>query len=807
MDNTENISIVIVTDNHLDNLKVCIESLYKFTNHFNFELITVNNGCDTVTKDYLSSLKNTKMVTFPYRVTMGKALNEATKYAEGEYIFFTGNNMIFTPNWLDNLITCFRSNEKVGIAVPACGLDFNFQEVKLSCNNINELYECTKNYNISDCRKWEERVKLYTYACLIRKELLSTFKGFNETDYYLLEYTGYDLSFRLRRAGYKLIFAGDTYIHHCGFDISINDSINQNIVDVDSKIFFTKFGIEPSIDSNINFELVNLVNYKKLKTVKILGIGSTCGDTVLQIKNYFKNRGIEDVEIWYISDIKTCIEDLNSIFEHVILGNAEKLSSIYGNNKFDLVLIEKELQFYNEPEILLEKLNKKLKKQGQILFSFDNEAYYTNIVKLISENNVEDRFTSKYCNKTNLGKALKKYGYDKISIYSVLEDTIPENLKYTKFFNEILPFNNNEDVKLSLETKKYIITAGMQKHSKNILLYPGYDHLMEDKFFDFDIIGEQLGIDVGKGAFGTLRDEFNSRGYNFHTIDNGNINNADYIIFIDLPKSYNSTFFKHIYNIVYQGNKYLNSCLELKGNRKPKLILFMQEPPFVMPENYDISMHEYFDIIFTVNDDMVDNIKYFKYFCSEPEKVTNIYSKTFKEKKLLTLIAAHKLSGVVGELYSKRKELIAYFENNYLDSFEFYGKGWEQYNFKSYKGSVSGKLEALSQYKFCICYENGIYNGWITEKIFDCFFSECVPIYLGAPNIAQYIPEDTFIDMRKFKDYEELYQYIISIKEEEYNNYLNNIKNFLSSSEYKKFTHRSFAKSIVNTICNNKALY
>ena len=41
--------------------------------------------------------------------------------------------------------------------------------------------------------------------------------------------------------------------------------------------------------------------------------------------------------------------------------------------------------------------------------------------------------------------------------------------------------------------------------------------------------------------------------------------------------------------------------------------------------------------------------------------------------------------------------------------------------------------------------------GYITEKIFDSFAAWCVPVYWGASNVTDYIPEGCFIDRRKFR--------------------------------------------------------
>ncbi len=84
------------------------------------------------------------------------------------------------------------------------------------------------------------------------------------------------------------------------------------------------------------------------------------------------------------------------------------------------------------------------------------------------------------------------------------------------------------------------------------------------------------------------------------------------------------------------------------------------------------------------------------------------------------------------------------------------------------------KLKRLNQYKFNLCFENCYHEFWgrdyITEKIFDCFRAKTIPIYWGCYNIEDHIPKGLFIDFRDFKnDIPKLVDYLLSIKEREYN--------------------------------------
>ena len=72
-----------------------------------------------------------------------------------------------------------------------------------------------------------------------------------------------------------------------------------------------------------------------------------------------------------------------------------------------------------------------------------------------------------------------------------------------------------------------------------------------------------------------------------------------------------------------------------------------------------------------------------------------------------------------------------------------------------------------------------------------------VPIYYGAPNITEYVPAGTFIDKRNFS-YEELYRYISTMSEREYNGYLESAEAYLHSPAVRPFTPEGYVEIFVN---------
>lgn len=73
------------------------------------------------------------------------------------------------------------------------------------------------------------------------------------------------------------------------------------------------------------------------------------------------------------------------------------------------------------------------------------------------------------------------------------------------------------------------------------------------------------------------------------------------------------------------------------------------------------------------------------------------------------------------------------------------------------------KLEIFKAYPFVLTFENSNCYDYVTEKIYDAFLSGAVPVYLGAPNIEEWVPRGSFIDARQFSGPEELASYLTAL--------------------------------------------
>ena len=165
--------------------------------------------------------------------------------------------------------------------------------------------------------------------------------------------------------------------------------------------------------------------------------------------------------------------------------------------------------------------------------------------------------------------------------------------------------------------------------------------------------------------------------------------------------------------------------------------------------------------------------KHYKYLIYE--MISKLLSKTYRRN-------------LKNQLIDKRNE--TFINISKITKFDLFGKGWHsshevpkkiRLNMDRYKDNIfdgsSNKYQKLTKndiyrdYKFSLCFENTSSRSYITEKIFDCFVNKIIPIYLGAPNIKNYVPENCFIDYRNFNNDQELIDFLENLSLDNANNY------------------------------------
>ncbi len=342
--------------------------------------------------------------------------------------------------------------------------------------------------------------------------------------------------------------------------------------------------------------------------------------------------------------------------------------------------------------------------------------------------------------------------------------------------------------------------------SKIVVLDHGIPELMENKIFN-PIFAKKVSHTILPTCF--LYKEALKRGIQFITPD----------VYLK-EKPQNALLMSHL------ETSYTKKLISLGA--KP-IILTCQESPFIATRFYInlkriSSLYKHTFVFKGMRKYVSSKTIYHQTYFTQPYNFENFKIIDFNKKGFLTMIANAKglkrlkryfktlilrlmYNKKIRELYSERIKAIKFFSQK--GDFDLFGFWWDKANVdkatksaikKIWRGGTEEKLEILRNYKFVLCFENAIFEGYVTEKIFDALFAGCVPIYWGAPDIEEYVDRSCFIDVRNFQSYDGLYKFLKEIDENKYNQYIENIKTYLQSELFLKFSQESFTKEILEIL-------
>jgi hypothetical protein len=184
--------------------------------------------------------------------------------------------------------------------------------------------------------------------------------------------------------------------------------------------------------------------------------------------------------------------------------------------------------------------------------------------------------------------------------------------------------------------------------------------------------------------FYVLKQQFKKYNIDISTQDINSIDESDIVIYNEMPKKLP------------------------KQDQVKKSYLLVFESSLIRPDNYDTGKHESFKSIFTWNNELVDNKKYFKINFSH--KIPSNFKINKKPRNgFCCVISANKSSTRKNELYSERVRAIRWFEKKHIDNLDLYGIGWDVFKFKGkflskfnrfkFLGKVLSKLSLYPSYK------------------------------------------------------------------------------------------------------------
>ena len=351
------VSIIIPVFNQFQFTHACLASLQTVEERSRFEVIVVDDCSTDETAELVPQMQGVVYLRNETNSGFIFSCNRGAKTARGKYLFFLNNDTIVQPGWLTALVDTFAENQQAGVVGSKLVYpDGRLQEAGWIIWRDASGWNCGK---FDDPEKPEYNFLREVDYCsgaalMIPKSLFQKLGGF-DAKYAPAYYEDTDLSFKVRKAGYKVFYQPmSEEIHYEGVtggtDLAAGTKKHQ---DINRLTFAETWAVElmtkPAtgdlaflsqappgrrnilvIDHHLPMpdrDSGSLRMFQILKILRALGHRVTfIPDNLADIPPYgaeLRKRGIEVVHYPYIKKIRDYLVAHGSKFDAVVLSRCD----------------------------------------------------------------------------------------------------------------------------------------------------------------------------------------------------------------------------------------------------------------------------------------------------------------------------------------------------------------------------------------------------------------------------------------------------------------------------------------------------
>jgi len=261
---TESVDIVVCVHNAFDDVRRCLESITSKTTP-PYNLVIVDDGSDEPTASFLRNFmigQPGQLIRNDIALGYTRAANVGLQASSGRFVVLLNSDTIVPWLWLDRLIECIGSDDRIGIVGPLSNTA-SWQSIPQIQHDgdwaLNSLPDGIgvdeMAQQVAECsvRAYPEVGFLNGFCLLIDRRLIDDIGYFDEATFG----DGYgeenDYCLRATAAGWRLVVAEDTYVYHAQSK-SYSDERRRKLVARSDQMLWEKHGerIIPSLDATRN---------------------------------------------------------------------------------------------------------------------------------------------------------------------------------------------------------------------------------------------------------------------------------------------------------------------------------------------------------------------------------------------------------------------------------------------------------------------------------------------------------------------------------------------------------------------------
>ncbi|HEY0915458.1 MAG TPA: glycosyltransferase family 2 protein, partial [Solimonas sp.] len=227
--------------------RACLDSLEKYSDYPNLELIAVDNASSDETPALLSAwaaaAPGRRHIANGSNLGFAGGNNVGLAAATGEYLVILNNDTFVTPGWVSTLVRHFRSDPSLGVLGPVTNNIGNEARIEIGYTDMAQMLDASGDYT---ARHAGLRLPLQTaafFCVMLPRRVYEAVGGLDEA-FGIGMFEDDDYCRRVEQAGWTVACAEDVFVHHhlsASFD-QIKQERRQQMFEQNKAIYEAKWG-------------------------------------------------------------------------------------------------------------------------------------------------------------------------------------------------------------------------------------------------------------------------------------------------------------------------------------------------------------------------------------------------------------------------------------------------------------------------------------------------------------------------------------------------------------------------------------
>ncbi|MFL9583174.1 glycosyltransferase [Stenotrophomonas sp. AB1(2024)] len=211
------VSVVVLCYNNLEYTQACLESLEKYSDYPNLEVIAVDNASSDATPEYLARWeregRNRRYIANATNLGFSAGNNVGLAAATGDYLVLLNNDTHVTPGWVRTMCSHLRRNPTVGLVGPVTNNIGNEARIEIEYADMEEMIENAARHTRKHAGL-SYPLNTAAFFCVMMTRAAYETVGAMDEAFGVGFFEDDDYCRRLNQHNLDVICADDVFVHH-----------------------------------------------------------------------------------------------------------------------------------------------------------------------------------------------------------------------------------------------------------------------------------------------------------------------------------------------------------------------------------------------------------------------------------------------------------------------------------------------------------------------------------------------------------------------------------------------------------------